>query len=129
MAWSEKEMCKHFGHLEDHQYKHFNQALGVQIHSKEHFKELLNKGNYISYDDSCRQVDANKEKQKYNGISEKAKKFCYGLKNITDKKGNVKFTDRLIKGMKKEVGVDYSFFQNLPKHYQTDLSTVKGGTS
>ena len=127
MAWTEKEMCKHFGHLEDHQYKRFNNALGVQVQSKEHFKKLLNEGNYISYDDSCRQVDANKEKQKYTGISEKAKKFCYQLKNVTDSKGNVRFTDSLIRGMKKEVGLDYSYFTKLPKHFQTNLDTQKGG--
>jgi len=127
MRWTEKEMCKHFGHIEDHQYKHFNNALGIQINSKEHFKQVLEKGGYVSYEDSCRQVDINKEKQKYTGISEKAKKFCYQLKNVTDSKGNVRFTDSLIRGMKKEVGLDYSYFTKLPKHFQTNLDTQKGG--
>lgn len=127
MRWTEKEMCKHFGHIEEHKYRHFNQALGVQVESKEHFRSLLEKGNYIPYDESCKQVDKNIEKQKYKGISEKAKTFCHEVANQADKKGNIKWSDGLINGMKKEVGLDYSYYKKLPKHFQINLDTQHGG--
>ena len=124
--WTDKEMCKHFGHLEDHQYKHFNRALGVKVESKEHFKAMLDKGGYIPYDESCKQVDKNKDNQKYNGISEKAKKFLVQIKSQANKKGEIEWSDGLIDGMKKEVNLDYSYFKTLPKHFQSDLDTQKG---
>jgi hypothetical protein len=126
MRWTEKEMCKHFGHLEDHAYKHFNNALGCKVESKEHFKHLLESGNFIPYDQACSQADSNRDKQQYKGISEKAKKFCHTVAQQADKKGNIAWSDRLIKGMKEEVNLDYSYYTKLPKHFQVDMDTKTG---
>ena len=127
MRWTEKEMCKHFGHKEDHQWRHYNNALGVKVESKEHFKHLLEKGNYIPYDVSCQQVEKNVENQRYKGISKKAEKFCHNVKGMADNKGNIKWGSKLIDGMKKEVGLDYSYYKTLPKYYDSVLDTDNGG--
>ena len=127
MRWTEKDMCKHFGHLEDHQYRHFNNALGVKVESKEHFRSLLENGNYIPYEESCKQVERNVDNQKYVGLNENKKKFCHNLKDKVDKNGKLQWTDGLVKGLKEEAGLDYSYYTKLPKHWETDLDTNKGG--
>ena len=108
-------------------YEHFNRAMGKYIGSKRQYDEEMAKGGYIPYEQCQQQVAINAEKQKYTGISEKAKKLCYEIKHLGDKNGNIKITPSLAKRMKKEVGLDYSSFFKLPKHYQTDLDTSKGG--
>ena len=118
---SDRELCKHFGHLEDHQYKHFNRSLGVMVESKEHFKYLLDKGGYIPSEQANQLADKAKElnTKKYDGISGQAMEVCQAAKSQADKKCKLRIGTRLQKGMEK-VGV--SFDDRLPQHYRT-----KGG--
>ena len=127
MRWTDHEMCKHFGHIEDHQYKHFNRALGVKIESKEQFRHLLEQGNYIPYEEACKQRDKNVENQKYKGLPEKKLKYLHQLKSKANAKGELRWSDGLIKSLKENVGLDYSPYTKLPKHYRVDLDTEKGG--
>ena len=62
--WTNERMDKAFGHLEDHQYKHINRSLGMRVESKEHFRNLLEQGNYIPYEENVQQTEANKKKSK-----------------------------------------------------------------
>jgi len=103
MPISEKDMIKSFGHLEDHQYKHFNRALGVQVQGKEHYKKLLDKGGYVPYEKGCEMAEKhNKGTYKpYNGLSKEATSFIRECKQMADSKGNIAPSGRFIEGLKK----------------------------
>jgi hypothetical protein len=115
---TDKELNKHFGHLEDHQYKHFNRALGVQVEGKEHYKHLLNKHGFVPQDMGDRMAAERKDtNKKYDGLSKQAMEVCISAKAMADRKGNIKAGSRLIDGMKK-AGVDFNMDDRLPSHYQ-----------
>ena len=123
MGWSNKEMDKAFGHLEEHQYKHYNKALGCKVEGKEHFKQLLNKGGYVSYEKGQELAAThNKNKVKsYDGLSREAKAFIGEVRQMADRKGNIKMSDRFVEGLKKHgVNVDAAMKAR-------DLSSKQGG--
>jgi hypothetical protein len=119
MKWSDKELTKHFGHLEDHQFKGYNRALGVKIEGKEHFKQLLEKGNYIHADQANEMARKNAERQKFTGISEETKRKIARINQRANKKGEINWDDGLVRQMK-DAGVDYSGYKKLPKHFQVN---------
>jgi hypothetical protein len=119
MKYTEKDMVKYFGHLENHQFKGYNKALGVKIEGKEHFKSVLEKGNYIPYEKSCEMVKRNQDNQKFNGISEETKRKIYQIKQRADKNGKIAWSDGLVRQFK-DAGVDYSSFAKLPKHFKVN---------
>ena len=116
-------MVKGFGHLENHQYRHFNRALGVQVEGKEHFKHLLEKGGYVPYEKGCEMAEkCNKEKVKpYNGLSKEASYFLGECKNMADRHGRIEISDRFVEGLKKH-GVNIDSVSKIK-----GLSTHKGG--
>jgi len=107
-------------------YEHYNRAMGKYITSKKHYENEMAKGGYVPYEQCQQQVANTLEKQKYKGVSEKTEKFCHQVKSLADKKGNIQWSNKLIKGLK-EHGVDYTPYTTLPKHYRVDLDTDKGG--
>ena len=117
---TEKEMCKAFGHLEDHQYRHFNRALGCKVEGKEHFKKLLSERNMVPIDIGSEMAEKAKEsRHKPYILSNKAKQLINSAKLLADRKGNIKVGDRLVDGMR-ELGVDL-VNRNVPSHYRIDM--------
>ena len=124
MPMSDKEFCKYFGHLENHQFRGYNRALGCNVESKEHFKMLLDKGGFIPTEKAhimAEETRAKKQK-KYDGLSEKSMKFLNQVKWLADSKGNIPLTDGFVKGCE-EVGMKFDYYNKLPSCYRTD----KGG--
>src|SRR5574343_1547830 len=109
---TDKEMCKYFGHLENHQYKHYNRALGVQVQSKEHFKKLLEQGGYVPLEKGNQMAEACQKGRikPYDGISPKLGKFLGEVKMMADKDGNIEVTDKFVEGLK-EHGLDLKHSQ------------------
>jgi hypothetical protein len=124
MAISEKELIKNFGHLEDHQYKQkYNRALGCEVKSKEHFKQLLDKGGYVGFETGNKMAaEYNKNKIKsYDGLSKETTAFIRECKQMADSKGNIKISGRFVEGLKKH-GVNIDSVSKIK-----GLSTHQGG--
>lgn len=117
---TDRELCKHFGHLEDHQYKHFNNALGCYVNGKEHFRILLDKGGFVPYESAVRAVEsAEKHKRKDYTLSPEAQSFISSIRQTADSKGRVKLGSLAIDAMKR-LGVSFG-------DVRTDLDAQKGG--
>jgi hypothetical protein len=117
MRLSSKECDKHFGHLEDHQYRGYNRALGTFVKNKEHFIHLMDKGGYVPFEMGERMAEEQRKHTKtdYKDISDKTKRVIADLRMTADKKGRLSS----IEGTKKaceEVGI--SFYHRLPSHYE-----------
>lgn len=98
-------------------YEHYNRSMGKYISSRAEYENEMAKGGYIPFEKA--EVLAEQRRKEiykpYNGISEKALKLCKSAKDVADRKGNIKPSDRLIDGMR-DCGVN--FYAQLPKHYQ-----------
>lgn len=102
---TEKELVKNFGHLEDHQYRHYNSALGCFVEGKEHFRKLMSQGKFIPYEKACRIAEEHDcHKRKDYKISENALSIIQSVKLTKDKNGNIKLGGRAIKALE-EMGV------------------------
>jgi hypothetical protein len=110
MGISEKDLVKNFGHLEDKDYKQkYNRALGCEVHGKEHFKKLLDAGGFVGFETGQKlAAEAQKNQYKsYNGLSQGASSFIREAKQMADKHGNIKISDRFVEGLKKHgVNID-----------------------
>ena len=102
-----KDLDKYFGKMEDHQYRHYNRALGCFVEGKEHFKYLMRSGNYLPYDKAEEILSSTKRPRKEYKISKEAEEFLRGIKMTADSKGRVKLGSRAIDRMK-ELGVDFT---------------------
>lgn len=116
---NDKEMCKYFGHLEDHEYKHYSQAFGCYVHGKNHLKYLMRKYQTIPYEMALGLVKENTRKD-YK-LSKEADKFMRSLKLMADSKGNLTLGSVAISKMK-ELGVSFDSAER-------ELSIDKGGFS
>ena len=117
---SDKDMCKYFGHLEDHQYKGYNNALGCYVKGKEHFKKLLQDGNYVPFElgEKMAQEQRRNTIKPYDDVAEKTKKAIYGLKETATKDGKLKYPEQTKKACE-SVGVKFDpFYDKLPDHYK-----------
>lgn len=109
--WTNKEMSKHFGHLKDHQYKHFNRSMGVKVEGKEHFRHLLQTGNYAPYEDR-----GQPETKKWIPSGE-VKRNLHILKNKANNKGKINIDDGYIR-LLKDSKVKVELPDWLPEHYK-----------
>jgi hypothetical protein len=107
-------------------YEHYNRALpnwdsprGKYIGSKKQYEYEMKKAGMVSQDEGDRMVqESKKESKKYNGLEEKTMRFIHSIKDTADKKGNIKISDRYVKGLK-EIGVKVDcMYDKLPKAYQ-----------
>lgn len=99
-------------------YEHFNRALGKYITSKAQYEREMVKGGFVSFEKGEQMAAKNRtERQKYDGLSPDKMKFLHQVKDMADKKGNIKISDRFVEGLKehKVIGRDLS---SLPKHYR-----------
>ena len=120
MKWTDKEMKKAFGNREDHEYKHYSNALGMKIEGKEHFRKVLEAKGQISYDKSVEMANKNREAQKFTGISKETERKIHQIKQRADKNGKINWSDGLVRQLK-DAGVDYSGYAKLPKHFKVDM--------
>lgn len=98
-------------------YEHFNRAMGKYITSRQHYEREMAKGGYIPFAEAEKIASkARAERDKPYKLSEKARAVIESAKQSSDRKGQVKLSGNLIRGMK-EVGVNWDS-QWLPKHYQ-----------
>lgn len=92
-AWFDRVFAKMTRGIEDHNFKHFNRAIGCYIYSKEHYKYEMKKRRLVPYDAAEQFADewdkANPHKD-YDSISPKAMDIIRSLKMGADKHGNIK---------------------------------------
>ena len=100
----DKYLNKHFGRLEDHQYRHYNHALGCFVEGKEHFKWLMKKGGYVPF--SAAEELIKEPQSKGYSLSKEARDFINHIKLSADSKGNLVLGSRAIEKMK-ELGVNF----------------------
>ena len=107
-------------------YEHLNRSFpkwdtpkGKYISSKRQYDEELKRGGFVEYEKGCRIAEQKKsQKVDYKGLTPQAENVIRAAHNISDRKGHIKPSDRLIDGMK-EVGVNF-YNQNIPKHYRKE---------
>jgi len=117
MRLTSKQCDKYFGHLESHEYRGYNKALGKYIEGKEHFIHEMEKGGYVPYEMGERLAEQHRKdsKKDYRSVSEKTLKTIHQLKETVDSKGRLSS----LSGTKRaceEVGI--KFDRRLPQHYQ-----------
>ena len=114
-GWSNARLVKQFGHREEHEYNHFNRALGKQIYSKEHFIKELEAGGYVGESEGdllVEQAKSNNHKP-YDGISKKTEKAIRDLKASADKHGNLSSLEGT-KRCLEELGLDFGLCSKMP---------------
>lgn len=88
--------------MKDHKFRHFNEALGIMIYSKEHYIVEMKKRRMLPYD-ACHELADNWDKANAHkpmlGLSEKANSVIESLKLTADKKGNIQMGGRAIKAL------------------------------
>lgn len=107
-------------------YEHFNRSLpnwdspkGKYIGSKAQYERELKKNGFIPYEKAQALSSSANTHKPYDGLSPKAMKFLHQVKDMADKKGNIKVSDRFVKGLKEHgVKVDCQW-DKLPKSYQS----------
>jgi len=101
------------------EYSHWNRALGKYISSKKQYDEEMKKGGFVSFDKGCELADRARENlhKDYKELSPLALGIIKSARLMSDKKGNIKPSDKLIDGMKK-VGLRFDIPDWLPSHYR-----------
>lgn len=92
--------------MEEHQFRHFNNAMGIMIYGKEHYKAEMKKRRMVPYEEAERLADDwdKKNPQKdYGDLSTGAKEIIQSLKLTADSKGNIVLGGRAIKALQ-EIG-------------------------
>ena len=105
-------------------YDGYNRALGCYINSKAHYEKVMKEKGCVSYDEGMKLVDKAQTRgyKPYDKPSEKTMEIIRTAKQVADKKGNLKCSDRMIDGMK-EVGVHFD--RELPKSLEGGFSDEK----
>lgn len=89
------------GNLEDHQFDHYNNALGMHIYSKEHLKTEMKKRRMLPMElcnDLAGEWDNKNSKPVVSeeNLTPKARDIIRSLKSMADRKGNLKLEGRAI---------------------------------
>lgn len=101
-------------------YEHFNRALDKYITSRSHYEKEMVKGGFVSFEKGEQMATKNRtERQKYDGLSPEKMKFLYRVKDMADKKGNIKISEGFVKGLQehKVLPKDLNYYNKLPKAY------------
>jgi len=91
---------------EDHEFNHYNQALGMRIYGKEHYKKELLRRRMLPFDaaqEMAEEWDKKNAPKKYDEISPKALSIINSMKLTADRNGNITLGSRAIKALK-EIG-------------------------
>ncbi len=106
-------------------YSHYNRSLGMQIKSKDHYDRVCKEGNWVPYEQAQEIAErSRKEKIKPYKISKESEELIKYAKDIKDKKGNLKLSDKAIDKLveRKAIGKQVPSYMQLPSTYQN-----KGG--
>ena len=106
-------------------YNHYNSSLGMQIKNKDHYDRVCKERGYVSYEKCQELADKGRlAKQKPYKISKESEQIIREAKLKSDKKGNVKLSDRQIDVLvkSKAIGKKIPDYMKLPSAYQS-----KGG--
>jgi len=98
-----KSMTKN---MEDHSFRHFNNAMGIMIYNKEHYKIEMKKRRMVPYEESERlaeEWDKKNPKKDYGDLSPRAQEIIQSLKMSADSKGNIVLGGRAIEALQ-EIG-------------------------
>ena len=112
--------------VEDHQFRHYNHALGMWIYSKAQYKYEMKKRRMVPYDECekmAEQWDKDHPRKDYGELSPKAMSIVKSLKMTADKNGNISLGNRAIEALK-DIGV-MSTSEHIPKH----MPAYEGGFS
>ncbi len=115
---------KHTRGIEDHKFRHYNNALGMWIYSKAHYKHEMKKRGLVPYDEAERLAekwDKENPHQDYT-LSEGAREIIESLMLTADKHGNIQLGSRAINKLI-EIGAIKPQSEHTPK------GEVKGGFS
>jgi len=102
---------------EDHTYKHFNRAMGIQIESKKHYEYEMNRRGFVPFE--LGQKIAQEANKTHKDIKQ-SRKAVEVIRAIQSQgKGTDRFRpdSRTIKAME-EVGVGFDYYKKLPSHYE-----------
>lgn len=103
-----KSIKKMSGRMEEHQFRHWNDALGMMIYSKEHYIHEMKKRRMLPFEE-CEELAEQWESKNEKGykvhdkLSPKADSIIRSLKLTSDRKGNIKLSDRAITALR-EIG-------------------------
>lgn len=92
---------------EDHQYKHFNHAMGVQIESKKHYEREMAKRGMVPYEKAlelAQQYDKKNGRKDYK-LSAKAEDIIRSLK-LASRNGRIELGTRAINALEK-IGLNF----------------------
>jgi len=102
----DKIFKEHTRGREDHEFRHFNNAMGIMIYNKEHYKLEMKKRRMVPYDEAERLAekwDKNNPQKEYGNLSTGAQEIIRSLKMSADSKGNIVLGGRAIKALQ-EIG-------------------------
>lgn len=101
----EKSLAKHVKHIPDHDFKHYNDALGKQINSKAEYLAEMRRGHFVPYDLTRKWAEDFDRKHQLKGYkpSKKAIDIIRSLQMTADKDGNISLGGRALKALR-EIG-------------------------
>ena len=92
--------------VEEHTFRHFNNAMGIMIYGKEHYKNEMKKRRMVPYEEAERLADKwdkDNPQKGYGDLSTGAKEIIQSLKLTSDSNGNIVLGGRAIKALQ-EIG-------------------------
>ena len=129
MKLTDKQLNKHFGHREEHEYRHFNRSLGCFVEGKEHFKKLMAQRKMVPYDlaeQYAEGYDKRHPRQAYE-LSPKAQDIIRSVKLTADRKGNIKLGGRAIKALQEIGAIPSDTVQQQMNDIYREETLGKGG--
>jgi len=99
-------------------YQHYNHAMGKHISSRKQYENEMVKGGYVPFEKAEQMAETARARntKKYDGLSEGTMKFLHQVKDMADKKGNIKISDRFVKGLEENgLRFDHKFPTNYKK--------------
>lgn len=117
-----KAMCSK---RQDHEFKHFNVAMGIHIHDKEHYKREMKARHMLPYEqveELAEQWDREHPHKEYK-LSSKAEDIIRSLKLSSDKNGNIQLGGRALEALR-GIGA-----LNVNAHAHAPVGAMEGGFS
>jgi hypothetical protein len=121
-SWFDRVFAKFTKGIEDHQFIHYNNSMGIHIYGKEHYKAEMKARRMIPsgiMEKFAEDYDKENPKQTYDDLSPKAMDICRSLRVSADKYGNIKLGGNAIKAMV-EIGAIQPMSPHVPE--QIELS-------
>ena len=91
---------------EDHEFRGYNNAMGIWIHGKEHYKAEMKKRRMVPIDEAQRlaeEYDKKHPHKEYGELTPKAREVIESLRLTADKHGNIVLGGRAIEALR-EIG-------------------------